>query len=73
LEPDQRLAAVLRDLREEAGLTQETLAARSGLTGGAYAQIELAHSNPAWATVRAIAAALDTSLVELARRVEAER
>jgi len=33
----------------------------------------LGHSAPSWATVRAIAGALEVSLVELAEAVEAER
>jgi transcriptional regulator with XRE-family HTH domain len=51
-------------------MTQEDLAHYAGLTTAALARIELAKANPTWATVRRVAAALDVSLVELARRIE---
>jgi transcriptional regulator with XRE-family HTH domain len=69
--PDPALAAVLRRLRVERGITQEALAHDSGLTTGSLARIELGQASPAWATVRQIAEALDVSLVELAGAVEA--
>jgi len=71
LPPDPALASVLRRLREERGATQEALAYRSGITTGTLARIELGQASPAWATVRVIATALEVSLVELARAVEA--
>lgn len=69
---DPALAAVLRRLREESGLSQEGLAFRAGITAGSYARIELGQASPAWATVRSIAQALDVSLVELSAAVEGE-
>ena len=73
LPPDLALAAALRRLREDRGLAQEALAFRSGISTGAIARIELGQASPAWVTVCSIAAALDVSLVELAKAVEAER
>lgn len=69
--PDPALAAVLKRLRGKE--SQQTLATRAGLTTGTYAKVELGKSNPTWTTVRAIAEALDVTLAELVRRVEAER
>ena len=63
----------MRRLREERGDSQEQLGYRAGVTAGALARIELAQSSPAWATVLDVAQALDVSLVDLAKAVEAER
>jgi transcriptional regulator with XRE-family HTH domain len=71
-EPDKALATVLRRLREQHELSQETLAYRASITTGSLARIELGQSSPAWATVRQIAQALDTTLAELGAAVEAE-
>jgi transcriptional regulator with XRE-family HTH domain len=68
---DPALAAYLKQLREERGFSQEAVAHKSGLTSGSYASIEHGRSAPAWATVRAIADALEISLAELAAAVEA--
>ncbi|MGH2853376.1 MAG: helix-turn-helix domain-containing protein [Solirubrobacteraceae bacterium] len=69
---DTTLAAVLRRLRTERGLSQEAVAHQAGVSYTTLAKIELAQSNPGWATVRAIADALGVSLVELAAAVEAQ-
>jgi transcriptional regulator with XRE-family HTH domain len=71
LPPDQALATVLRSLREEREMPQEALAFRSGVSTGTLARIELGQSSPAWVTVRALAKALDVSLGELGKAVEA--
>jgi transcriptional regulator with XRE-family HTH domain len=63
---------VIRRLREDRGLTREALAFHAGITTGSLARIELAQSVPGWDTVRAIAKALDVTLVELAAAVEAQ-
>jgi transcriptional regulator with XRE-family HTH domain len=47
-------------------MTQEALAHAAGVTVGHLSMIERGHSNPTWATVKALAAALDVSIVELA-------
>jgi XRE family transcriptional regulator, regulator of sulfur utilization len=70
--PDLALAVVLRRLREGRGESQEALAYRAGLSSGSLANIELGRSNPSWVTLRALAAALDVSLVDLAAQVEGE-
>jgi len=68
--PDRALAATVRRLREERGITQEALASRSGITASALARIELARTAPGWDTVRLLAAGLGVSLVELGAAVE---
>lgn len=70
-EPDPALASALRRLREDRDLTREALAFHAGLTTGSLARIELGQSSPGWDTVRKVAKALDVTLVELARAVEA--
>jgi transcriptional regulator with XRE-family HTH domain len=70
--PDPALAAVIRRLREDRGLTREALAFHAGMTTGSLARIELAQSVPGWDTVRSITAALGVTLSELATAVEAE-
>jgi transcriptional regulator with XRE-family HTH domain len=68
--PDPALAAAIRRLRDERGETQETVIHRSGLSVTAYVRAERGVSNPAWTTVRKIAAALDVTVAELARAAE---
>jgi transcriptional regulator with XRE-family HTH domain len=70
---DPALAAVLRRLRQDRGLSQEALAYQAEITAGSLARIELGQSSPEWATVRRIAGALGVSLVDLAAKVEHER
>jgi FXSXX-COOH protein len=68
--PDRALAATLRRMREERGMTREALAFRSGITTGALARIELGQAAPGWHTVRLLAEALDVGMVELSAAVE---
>jgi transcriptional regulator with XRE-family HTH domain len=48
-------------------MTQEALAHAAGVTVGHLSMIERGHSNPTWATVKAIAFALDVSMVDLTK------
>jgi transcriptional regulator with XRE-family HTH domain len=59
-------------LRRQRGHTQEDLAHAAGLTVTAYARIERGSANPTWTTVRRIADALDVTLGELGRAVDAK-
>jgi transcriptional regulator with XRE-family HTH domain len=68
---DAALAEVLRELRESQGTSQEAVAHAAGIAVNSLRRIEYGQSNPTWTTVRAVAAALDVSLVELGRRIEA--
>jgi DNA-binding XRE family transcriptional regulator len=67
---DPALATVIRRLRKERGVSQQTIASRAGITTGSYAKVENGLSNATWSSVRAIAAAFDVSIGELARAVE---
>ncbi|HEX3434439.1 MAG TPA: helix-turn-helix transcriptional regulator [Solirubrobacteraceae bacterium] len=64
------LAALLKRLREERGITQEQLAFDAGLTASALSRIERGLNNPGWMTVRRLAAALDVTLLRLAAALE---
>lgn len=66
-QPQPALGKAIRQLRDKRGMTQEALAHTAGVTVGHLSLIERGHSNPTWATVKAISAALDASLVELAK------
>lgn len=66
-QPQPALGKAIRQLREERGMTQEALAHAAGVTVGHLSTIERGHSNPTWATVKAIAGALNESMVELTR------
>lgn len=65
-QPQPALGKAIRQLREERGMTQEALAQEAGITVGHMSMIERGHSNPTWATVKAIAIGLDISMAELA-------
>jgi transcriptional regulator with XRE-family HTH domain len=69
-QPDLVLAALLRRLREERGMTQEQLAFDAGITSSALSRIERGLNSPGWMTVRRLAHALDVSLVRLASSLE---
>jgi transcriptional regulator with XRE-family HTH domain len=69
-EASPALAAVIRRLREENGLTQEDLAYEAGVTTGTLSKIERGLTNPAWTTVERIAGALGVSLGEFGAAVD---
>jgi XRE family transcriptional regulator, regulator of sulfur utilization len=66
-QPQPALGKAIRQLRTERGMTQEALAHAAGVTVGHLSMIERGHSNPTWATVKAIAAALNASMVQLTK------
>jgi XRE family transcriptional regulator, aerobic/anaerobic benzoate catabolism transcriptional regulator len=66
-QPQPALGKAIRQLRDKRGMTQEVLAQSAGVTVGHLSMIERGHSNPTWATIKAVAAALDVSLVEIAQ------
>jgi transcriptional regulator with XRE-family HTH domain len=67
-QPQPALGKAIRQLRDKRGMTQEALAHAAGVTVGHLSMIERGHSNPTWATVKAIAAALDVSMVEVTKQ-----
>ncbi len=71
--PDPALAVAIRRLREARGETQEAVIHRSGLSVTAYVRAERGVSNPAWTTVRKIAAALNVTTAELAQAADDAR
>lgn len=70
--PDPALAAILRHLRTERHLSQESVAHAAGVSYTTLAKIELGQSAPAWATVRALAKALGVNMAELGTAIDAE-
>jgi transcriptional regulator with XRE-family HTH domain len=54
-------AGRLRELREAAGLTQQQLADKAGLTREGVAQLETARREPSWRTVVSLCRALAVS------------
>lgn len=69
-QPQPALGKAIRQLRGERGMTQEALAQEAGITVGHMSMIERGHSNPTWATVKAIETALDSTLIKLVSLVE---
>ncbi|MCU0915715.1 MAG: helix-turn-helix transcriptional regulator [Planctomycetes bacterium] len=63
-------ADVLRQLRERAGLSQETLATKSGLDRTYISLLERGQRQPTLKTLARLAEALDTSLSALSKKVE---
>lgn len=57
-------------MRRERGTSQEDLAHGAGITTGTLSLLERGLSNPTWSTVKAIAAALEISLTDLAADAE---
>jgi transcriptional regulator with XRE-family HTH domain len=70
---DSTLGVVLRRLREERGLSQETLAFHAGVTAGTLARLELGQSDPSWSTICAVAQALDVRLREIVTAAETQQ
>lgn len=68
--PQLALGKAIRQLREKRGATQEAIAHEAGVTASTFGLIERGQSNPTWATIKDIAAALDVSMVELAKVAE---
>lgn len=71
--PDPKLAAVLRQLREDRHLTLEALAFKSGVSLGSLGRIERGRSSAAWSTVCQIADALGVSMAELGRAYDYQK
>lgn len=68
--PQPALGKAIRQLREKKGLTQEAVAHNAGITTATLGVIERGLSNPTWATLKAVAAAVEVSMVEIARRTQ---
>ena len=62
---------ILRDIRKERGLSQETLAFESGYHPTYIGQLERGQKSPSLRTIMNLAGVLDTPGSEMLRRVEA--
>lgn len=69
-QPQPALGKAIRQLRTEREMTQEALAHAAGITVGHLSTIERGHSNPTWATVKAISGALGVAMSELSSVIE---
>ena len=69
-EPQAGLGRAIRRLRTERGLSQEELGLRAEIHPTWISHLESGRNNPAWGSVRRIAAALDVKLSELAALAE---
>lgn len=61
---DLAVAALLKQLREERGITQETLAFDAGITASALSRIERGLNRPGWETIMKLVEVLGMSLRE---------
>ena len=64
------LGKALRELREQAGLTQESLAARVDIGATYVSQVENGHRGIRWHTLLAFLGALDVDLYQLAEAID---
>ena len=69
-EPQEALGLAIRELRDEQGLTQVELARAADTDGTAISHLERGRTNPAWGTMRRLAAALGVPVSEIAARAE---
>jgi transcriptional regulator with XRE-family HTH domain len=65
-QPQPALGKAIRQLRQERDMTQEALAHAAGVTVSHLSTIERGHSNPTWATVKGLAAALGVTMSDIA-------
>jgi transcriptional regulator with XRE-family HTH domain len=73
LDPNAALGAVIRRLREEAGLSEKELAAQAGLDLDEVGAIEAGRMEPTWGDLRRVAYALKVPLPDLLRLVEKDK
>jgi transcriptional regulator with XRE-family HTH domain len=69
-EPQPGLGRAIKRLRTERGLSQEEVGLGAGIHPTWISHIESGRNNPAWGSVRRIAAALGVGLAELATLAE---
>ena len=70
---DPTVAIVLRRFRVQRGISQESLAFRSGVRIASLSRMERGVTSPSWANVQAVARAMDLTLSEFAVAVETEQ
>jgi transcriptional regulator with XRE-family HTH domain len=67
------LGRALRELRNQAGFTQEKLGARADIGASYLSQLENGHRGVSWHTVTRIIEALDVTLRQLADEYQRQR
>lgn len=72
MDPLVSFGRVLRQLRKDAGLTQEQLALEAGIERNYVSLIERGINQPALRVIFKLAEALDTTPSEMLRQVESE-
>lgn len=65
-----RLAHAIRATRAAAGVTQEDAAHEAGLSVRHYQELESGRLNASYLTLRSVAAALGTTVADIARNAE---
>jgi transcriptional regulator with XRE-family HTH domain len=70
-EPQPALGRVVRQIRTERDLTQAEVARAMDVDPSVISHLELGHSNPAWGSVKRLAAALGVTIADLAAQAEA--
>lgn len=73
IEEHRLFGRAVQRLRREAGLTQEQLAARIGISGRYVQEIESGRRGARWGTVVRLLRALDVDLRQLGGAIEKER
>jgi DNA-binding XRE family transcriptional regulator len=68
--PQPALGLAIRQLRIKRGETQVGLAQEAGITSQVLSFIERGGTNPTWHTVKSLAAALEITMVQMARMTE---
>ena len=69
-EPQPGLGRAIKQLRTQRGLSQEEIGLRAEIHPTWISHLESGRNNPAWGSVRRIAAALGVRLAELAALAE---
>jgi transcriptional regulator with XRE-family HTH domain len=67
---ERQLGATIRGLREQKGMTLETLAQRTGMTKGYLSKVERGRKSPPISTLSRIAAALNATIADFFERTE---
>jgi transcriptional regulator with XRE-family HTH domain len=67
---DVQFAERLKELREAAGISQEELANRAGMSVASIRSLEQDRSEPSWSTVLKLARALNVRTTEFERPVK---
>lgn len=70
LTPQRGLGKAIRSLREEAKMTQATLAEKSGISASWISRVEHGQVDPTWATIVQISSVFGVSMETMAKLAE---